>query len=53
VGAVAVAISIGTIASIVGEEGGTALELGVGGVDTGVNDVGASVGACTAVIGVR
>lgn len=50
---VAVAIGVRAITSVVGEEGGTSLELSVGGVDTGVNDVDTGAGSRSAVVGVR
>lgn len=53
VSAVAVAIGVGAIASVVGEEGSTALEVGVGSVDTRVNDVGAGTGTSGGVVDVR
>lgn len=52
VGAVTVAVGVAAIASVVGEESGTALELRVGGVDTSVDDVGAGTGTGSAVVGV-
>jgi hypothetical protein len=52
VGTMTVSVSVGTIASIVGEEGSAALEFGMRCVDTSVNDVGASTGTSTAVVGV-
>lgn len=51
-GAVAVAVSVASIAGVVGQEGSTTLKLGVGGGDTSVDDVGASTSTCSAVIGV-
>lgn len=47
-----VAVSVLTVTSEVAEEGGTALKLWVGSVDTSVDDVGAGTGTSSAVIGV-
>lgn len=47
-----VAVSVGTITSEVAEEGGAALELWVGGVDTSVDDIDAGTGTSSAVISV-
>ena len=51
VGTVAVAISVVRV-DVVGDPGSTAAELGVGGVDTSVNDVGAGAGTARVVVGV-
>lgn len=52
VSAVAVAISVGTIASVVGEEGSTTLELRVRGGDTSIDDVHAGARSSRGVVGV-
>lgn len=52
VGTVAVAISVGTIANVVGEESSTTLELGVRGGDTSINDVNAGARSSRGVVGV-
>ena len=53
VGAVTIAIGVLAITGVVGKEGRTTLELGVGGVDTRVNDVGTSSGTGGGVVDVR
>ena len=52
VGAVAVTVSVLTIASVVGEESSTTLKLGVRSGNASVNDIGASTGASRVVVGV-
>jgi hypothetical protein len=48
-----VAIAIGVIAvDLIGSEGGATFELGVGDVDTSVDDVSADAAAGAAIIGV-
>lgn len=51
--AVAVAIGVGAVTGVVGEESGAAFKLSVGGSDTSVDHV--SAGSCTGsvVVGVR
>jgi hypothetical protein len=49
---VAIAIGVRAVTGVVGKHGGTALELGVGGVDTCVDDVHAGTGTGTAIVGV-
>lgn len=51
-GAVTIAVSVLAVTGVVGEEGSTALELGVRSGDTSVNDVGAGTGASRVVVGV-
>ena len=53
VSTVTVTISVGAIASVIGKEGSTTLELGVSGGDTSVNNVHTGVCSSTAVVGVR
>ena len=53
VGTVTVSVRVLTITSIVGEEGSTALKLGVGSVDASVNDIGASTSTSSGVVDVR
>jgi hypothetical protein len=53
VGTVTVSVRVLTITSIVGEEGSTALKLGVGSVDASVNDIGASTSTSSGDVGVR
>lgn len=51
-GSVAVTVSVAAVTGEVGQEGSTTLELGVGGGDTSVDDVGASTRTGSAVVGV-
>ena len=51
--AVAVAITVLAVTSKVGKEGGTSLELGVGGLNTSIYDVDAGALTSTGVVGVR
>jgi hypothetical protein len=51
VGAVAVAVGVGTINSVV-EEGGASPKLGVGGVDASIDDIGASTCSSAGVVDV-
>lgn len=53
VGTVAVSVRVLTVTSIVGEEGSTALKLGVGSVDASVNDIGTSTSTRRGVVDVR
>lgn len=48
----AIAIGVLAVSSVVGEEGCTAFELRVSGVDTGVNYIGACAGTSGVVVGV-
>jgi hypothetical protein len=53
VSSVAVAVSVGAVPGVVGQEGGAALKLGVSGGDTGVDHVHARVSTSGGIVSVR